>query len=165
MVQTNLKVESYFLLKSKAVDKNDPSKGFFYTYSEHFTEDVYRKLVSIQKEYIKKMHIEETLAGKISCMIASAEEEDVSVAALKWEQTYATALGYKRLVGTLAKTLRNVKKTRNRLNSICRVICNIYNSNEDVKKRPFEEVAADFKIALSIYRILDDGRMVKAGGR
>lgn len=174
----HLSIEKYFLLKQKAVDRKDPSKGFYYTYTEHFTKDVYLRAVNILKELQKKQQIQNSLQGHLSYLISFkvedikddslcrgkvADHQDyLDLLTLKWEQSYAAMLGYEKMKQHLAKQLRNIKKTRNRLYSICHVICNIYNSSEDIKKKSFKEVAEDFSKMLSKYTILDNGRMIAA---
>lgn len=172
----DLSGEKYFSLKQKAVDRKDPSKGFYFTYTEHFTKDVYLRLVSILKELQKKRQIENNLQGHLSYLIGFKAEDIkndslcrgkvvdhqdyLDLLTLKWEQAYTSMLGYEKMMLHIGKLLRNTKKTRNRLNSICHVVCNIYNNNEDIKKKPFKEVAEDFSRMLSKYRILDNGRMI-----
>lgn len=166
----DLNIEKYFLLKSKAVDKKDPSKGFYYTYTEHFTKNVYLRLVNILKELQRQQAIEESTQSHLSYLLACEEskgkiddQDYLDLLTLKWTQSYATMLGYEKMRQRIAKLLRNVKKTRNRLYSICHVICNIYNSSDDIKKKPFKEVAEDFSKMLSKYKILDSGRMIATG--
>lgn len=175
----DLSIEKYFRLKLKVVDRKDPSKGFYYTYTEHFTKDVYLRAVSILKELQKKQQIQNNLQGHLSYLIADkvedikndslcrgkvADHQDyLDLLTLKWEQAYAAMLGYEKMKQHIAKLLRNIKKTRNRLYSICHVICNIYNSSEDIKRKSFKEVAEDFSKMLSKYKILDNGRMIAAG--
>lgn len=175
----DLSVEKYFSLKQKAVDRKDPSKGFYYTYTERFTKDVYSRLVNFLKELQKKWQIENNMQGHLSYLISFkvedikndslcrgkvADHQDyLNLLTLKWEKSYAAMLGYEKMKQRIAKMLRNIKKTRNRLYSICHVVCNIYNNSEDVKKKPFKEVAEDFSKMLSKYKILDSGKMIAAG--
>lgn len=170
----DMRVEKCFQLRARVVDRNDPSKGFQFTYTEHFTKDIYLRLVSILKEFQKKWQIENSVQGHLSyligCKAAEAKEKGkiddqdyLDLLTLKWEQSYAAALGYEKLMLRTGKLLRNVKKTRNRLNSICHVVCNIYNNNDELKNKPLKEVAEDFSKMLSKYRILDNGRMIATG--
>lgn len=71
----DLSVEKYFSLKQKSVDRKDPSKGFYYTYTEHFTKDVYLRAVSILKELQKKQQIQNNLQGHLSYLIADKVED------------------------------------------------------------------------------------------
>lgn len=163
------KVEDYFLLTSIPIDRKDPSKGFKFSFSEHFTKDIYFKLINILKEFESKEELEKDIYNKFGWMISwyedGVDKEDWDQIYLenlksKAEHTYATMLGYKKIEEYIAKQLKNIKQSRNRLISIAQVIVNIYNNAKDIKQKPFVKVAEDFKKNMSKYKILDNGRMI-----
>lgn len=167
--EVSLKIEDYFLLTWKA-------KTSQFSYNEHFTKKVYMILIERLKEFDNKRKVQQAVADKLSWMIACYNDDhhgkgytDDSIAydgsyvnglTAEWERANVLAIGYGKVVKDIGKLLRNIKKTRNRLNSIAKVIVNIYNSSDEIKAKKFEEVAKDFKICMSKYKLLNNGRMI-----
>lgn len=165
----SLKIEDYFLLTWKARTNQ-------FSYNEHFTKKVYMTLVDRQKELVNKQKVQEAVSDKLSWMIACYYEEHhgkgytddlaaydesyVNGLSAEWERANVLAIGYGKVVKDIGRLLRNIKKTRNRLNSIAKVIVNIYNSSDEIKAKKFEEVAKDFKTCMSKYKLLSNGRTI-----
>lgn len=142
----------------KLIEKNNKI-----TYKETFTKEIYYALVSNLKDYERKLKVNSDIFNKLEDLLASCvdNQEDYEYTKLliiEWEAQKMKVLGYKEHIKSVGKFLKNIKRTRNIMYSIIKVIVNIYNLD---KKTSFKEKKESFEKIMSEYFLLDNGKLFK----
>lgn len=148
-----------------------PLKNFFtlieknnkITYKETFTKKVYYAIVSNLKDYERKLKVNNDIFNKLEDLLASyvdnqADYEYTKLLIVEWEAQKMKVFGYKEHIKSVGKFLKNIKRTRNRMYSIIKVIVNIYNLD---KKTSFNKKKESFEKMIGEYFLLDDGKLFK----